>query len=262
MTQIDKTIDYLSSLRLDGRGFVVLGAGGGGIGTEASRALAQAGADLLLVDVDQARADELAQEIGGEGYVCDVINPASIEKLFQHTQEKFGDNFYGIVDIVGMVQPVDWDSETSEIDQQFDNILRHALFAMKTAGPLLARNGGGSMILVGSLSGASVAGPNPFYGSAKAALHHLARYAAAKFGPEGVRVNVVAPGITRTPRVVQAIPEAAWGKLGQGIPLGRAAESSEIAKAILFLASDLSSYVTGNELLLDGGVSNGVSISM
>jgi NAD(P)-dependent dehydrogenase (short-subunit alcohol dehydrogenase family) len=259
--QVAQTIDYLAALRLDGRGFVVIGAGGGGIGTETARALAQAGAELLLVDIDQGRADELAAEIGGEGYVCNVLDPAAVDALFAHAKAKFGKKFYGLVDIVGMVQQVSWDSDVAAVDGQFDNIYRHAMLAMKAAGPLLAENGAGSMVFVGSLAGASVAGFNPIYGSSKAALHHLARYAAAKFGPSGVRVNVVAPGITQTPRVVKNMPEQAWTQISQGIPLQRPAQSNEIAKVILFLSSDLASYVTGNEVMLDGGVSNGISIA-
>jgi NAD(P)-dependent dehydrogenase (short-subunit alcohol dehydrogenase family) len=251
---------YLDALRLDGRGFVVLGAAGGGIGSETSLALAEAGADLLLVDVNPDQAGEAARMTGGEAIVADIRDRAAMESLFQHAQAKFGARFHGVVDVVGMVARADLlHADETMIDAQFDVVLRHAIHAIQIAGPMLAANGAGSMVFVGSLAGMSASGANAFYGAAKAALHHLIRYAARELGPRGVRVNGVAPGLTRTPRIVQALPAEIWSAFDAQSPLGRAAEPEDIARTILFLASDLASYVTGNIIALDAGASNNVT---
>jgi len=88
---------------------------------------------------------------------------------------------------------------------------------------------------------------------AKAALHHLVRCSAHELGPRGVRVNAVAPGFVRTPRLLKALAGEFWDQVGETNPLGRVAIPADIASAILFLCSDLASYVTGNVLTLDGG---------
>jgi NAD(P)-dependent dehydrogenase (short-subunit alcohol dehydrogenase family) len=124
--------------------------------------------------------------------------------------------------------------------------------------PLLARNGGGSVTVIGSISGVVAIAGQSLYGSAKAALHHLVRCAAAEFGPGGVRVNAVAPGHTRTPRLVEKYDDAAWERFAAANPLRRPAEPEDIAATVLFLASDLGGYVTGNVLTLDGGLTNTV----
>ena len=110
------------------------------------------------------------------------------------------------------------------------------------------------MTFIGSLSAVThLAGQNA-YGAAKAALHHLVRISAHEYAPRGVRMNALVPGFVRTPRLLKRIPDPVWQKLSEKTPLGRVAIPSDIAAAVLFLTSDLARYVTGNILILDGGI--------
>ena len=111
---------------------------------------------------------------------------------------------------------------------------------------------GGTFTFVGSRSGIRPSPNQALYGAFKAALHHLVRVAAVEFGPHKIRVNAVAPGVVRTPRLLKGLPPDAWHQLALATPLRRVADPEDVAKAILFLASNLAGYVTGNILTLDG----------
>jgi NAD(P)-dependent dehydrogenase (short-subunit alcohol dehydrogenase family) len=111
-------------------------------------------------------------------------------------------------------------------------------------------------VFVGSMAGLIPrAGPLLAYGSAKAALHHFVRGAAQELAAAHVRVNAVAPGLTRTPRLVAANPSAFWAEQARHIPLGKAAEVEDIASAILYLSTPMARHMTGQVLLVDGGTS-------
>lgn len=248
-----RSTDYPSLLRLDGRGFVVMGAGQG-IGAEASRALAQAGASLLCVDNDPGRAEEIANETGGTACVADVTERGDVERVFAEARALPG-GLGGIVDIVGLANVQPLSAFTDEAwEAQFRIVFRHAWLAVQLGGAALADAGGGSIAFVGSLSGARALPGQVAYGTAKAALHHLVRTAARELAPKGVRINAVAPGYVRTPRLSQLYSADQWARLEAQIPLGHAAQPSEIASALLFLSSDLASHVTGHILAVDGGL--------
>ncbi|HKR91763.1 SDR family oxidoreductase [Novosphingobium sp.] len=247
-------VDYLARLRLDGRGVVVLG-GGDGIGRQTCLALAQAGARVLCVDLDRSLAEDVAREVDGEAYAANIINREDMVKLFDFAGETFGPTLKGIVNVVGVafVKPFDEiDEETW--DKQFDIVLRHAYHALQLGAPLLAANGGGSMTFVGSMSGMASIRNQTAYGAAKAALHHLVRGGASEYGARQVRVNVVVPSFIRTPRLAAKLDQAMWDKMSSTTPLGRVATPDEIAAAILFLQSDLASFVSGTVFPVDGGV--------
>lgn len=245
--------DYLRIARLDGQGIVLLGAGGGGIGPATASALAGAGARLLCVDINEQEARETALRVGGEAIVADVRKRADMAQVFAQAKHSFGKNFKGVVDVVGiaMLAPLEsFDDET--IDAQFGMVFRHALLALQLAAPMLAENGGGTFTFVGSRSGIRPSPNQALYGALKAALHHLVRVAAVEFGPNNIRVNAVSPGVVRTPRLLKGLSSDAWRQLALATPLRRVADPDDVAKAILFLASDLAGYVTGNILTLDG----------
>jgi len=233
--------------------FVVLGAGQG-IGRQTCHALAQAGATVLCVDRDKELAGAVADEVKGEAFEADVVNRDHMNAVFARASERFGHAFSGIVDIVGIadVRPLS-DIDDSAWSRQFDVVLRHAYLAIQIgAGAMVA---GGSMVFVSSMAGTVSVENQTVYGTAKAALNHLVRCAAHEFGPRAIRVNAVAPGFVRTPRLLAALDESFWAKLDEYIPLRRAATPADIAKAILFLSSDMSTCVTGTVLTIDGGVS-------
>jgi NAD(P)-dependent dehydrogenase (short-subunit alcohol dehydrogenase family) len=240
-------------LRLDGRGIVLLGAGQG-IGEATARALSQAGAHVLCVDKDPDLAINIAAEIDGESCVADVTQRPDMERVFKQASTSFG-SVRGIVDIVGMAKLAPLSAFTdADYDWQFNIGLRHAFLALQLGAPLVAEGGGGAITFVGSISGMACLPNEVVYSASKAALHHLARAAALEFGPRGVRVNAIAPGFTRTPRLNKLVPEERWKAIGEGIPLGRAATPDEIAGPLLFLSSDLGAHINGAVIAIDGGL--------
>jgi NAD(P)-dependent dehydrogenase (short-subunit alcohol dehydrogenase family) len=251
--------DYLRALRLDGKGYIVLGVGEG-FGRRSCHALAQAGAELLCVDLDPAVADETAAALGGIAHAADATDRGAMEGVFAAAQRHFGDRLAGVVDVVGMSQgqPLP-EYDDAAIERQFDIVLHHALLTLQLGGPALARNGGGSLTFIGSMAGIITVPGSPVYGIAKAALHHAVRYAAVEYGPQHVRVNAIAPGYARTPRLLARYDDEVWASTDRSIPLGRAADPAEIAGVVLFLASELACYVTGNVILLDGAVSHTIN---
>ncbi|KAE8754982.1 SDR family oxidoreductase [Paraburkholderia madseniana] len=245
--------DYLSLLRLDGRGFVVLGAGQG-IGEQTVHALAQAGARVLCVDRDETLARKIAETVDGIPCTADATSREDMQRVFDTARQHFG-RVHGVVDIIGVagLKPLAAVDDASW-DQQFDIVVRHAYLAIQIGGEMMKADGGGTFAFVGSLAG-ELAVPNEVaYASAKAALHHLVRCAGAEYAPHNVRINAVSPGFVRTPRLNQRLDEATWTRVGNAIPLGRAATPAEIAGHLLFLASDLSAHMAGEIIAVDGGL--------
>ncbi len=255
MTRADDTPvpDYSALLRLDGRGFVVIGAGQG-IGRQTTHALAAAGARTLCVDVDAELAEEIADEVAGVPWVGDATSRNDVAHLFADAGTALG-RIHGVVDIVGMATRydiVDLDDETW--DWQFDIVLRHAMLAMQYGGRAMSAAGAGTIVFVASVSGITSAPRHAAYGAAKAGLMSLVRTGAVELGPAGIRVNAVAPGVVWTPRVSAFLGDEGRRRNVDNTPLGRVAQPADIAAAILFLACDLSAYVTGQTLVVDGGV--------
>jgi NAD(P)-dependent dehydrogenase (short-subunit alcohol dehydrogenase family) len=251
--ELSPVANYANPASLEGRGFVVLGAGQG-IGRQTSHALAQAGARVFCVDRDQDLADSISREIKGFACVADVTTRADVERVFGEAVVQFGETLSGLVDIVGIADiralP---DTDDASWNRNFDLNVRHAYLAIQIGSRAMAK--GGSMVFVSSISGTHSIENEVSYGAAKAALNHLVRGAAHELGPQNIRVNAVTPGFVRTPRLLAALSEDFWTGLKTYIPLRRAAEPSDVAKAILFLASDMSAYVTGAVIPIDGGLS-------
>ncbi len=246
--------DYLSLLRMDGRGVIVLGAGQG-IGEQSAIALAQAGARVFCVDRDPALAEAIAQRTGGVGCAADVTVRDDVQRVFDTARGRFG-RVHAVVDIVGVadIRPLQA-TDDDQWSRQFDIVLRHAYLTLQIGAPMLAADGGGALTFVGSMAGNLAVRNQAAYGAAKAAMHHLIRNAAVEFGGRQVRVNGVAPGYVRTPRLNVRLAEDAWTAIGATVPMGRAATPAEIAGPLLFLSSDLAGHVNGQILGVDGGVS-------
>jgi NAD(P)-dependent dehydrogenase (short-subunit alcohol dehydrogenase family) len=209
------------------------------------------------VDQSDEQASEIAQRVGGMPYVADVTRRDEMLGVFAEAKSRMGERFTGVVDIVGMAKSARLDEmDDDAIEHQFAIVLRHALLAIQIASPVLAERGGGSFTFVGSIAGMKAIPNQTYYGVAKAALHHLVHYAAQELGPSGIRVNAVAPGFITTPRLLSLLPKEMWSELAASNPLRRVAAPEDIAKAVLFLVSDLAAYVTGNILTLDGGLSH------
>ncbi len=245
--------DYLDLLRLDDRGIVVAGAGQG-IGRQTSHALAQAGARVVCMDYDADAAEHVASEIDGVPIAADARERADIEKVLKTAEARLG-RVDGVVDIIGMAKYVPLTSTTDE-DWEWTQgmVLRHAFYLTQLGAKMMRQSGGGSMAFVASVSGISSAPLHAAYGAAKAGLMSLVRSAAVELGPKGIRVNAVAPGVVWTPRIAAMLGDDLKKTQEDNSPLRRVAQTSDIAAALLFLMSDLSGYVNGQTLVVDGGV--------
>jgi NAD(P)-dependent dehydrogenase (short-subunit alcohol dehydrogenase family) len=228
--------DYASMLRLDGQVHVVLG-GGFGIGYQTSHALSSVGATVVCVDRDEERAVKVAAEVEGIPWTGDITDRDAMSRLFDFVGERCG------------LTDEDWLFH-------HEVVLKHAYLALEYAAKYWQRTGtGGSVTFVASVAGLTSAPKTSAYAAQKAALMSLMRTAAVELGPDGIRVNAVAPGVVRTPRQ-QVNPKWTPDLLESNIaktPLRRLAYPSDIAKALLFLSSPLASHVTGQTLVVDGG---------
>lgn len=243
--------DYGSLLRLDGRNFVVLGAGQG-IGRQSAHALAGQGARVVCVDLDVQRAEEIAAEVGGIPVPADARLAGEVERVVDETVGRLG-ALDGVVDIIGVAR---WaalvDMPEEDWDWCHDMVVRHAFHVAKYAGRAMSANGRGTMVFVASISGISSAPFHAAYGAAKAGLMSLVRSAAMELRPRDIRVNAVAPGVIATPRAVVSRGVDA-DQLADG-SLDAMGRTQDIASTVLFLASDLAHYVTGQTLVVDGGL--------
>ena len=255
MTRTDdsEVPDFGSRLRLDGRNFVLIGAGQG-IGRQAAHALSQSGAKVLCVDLDPDLAEDVAKEVDGIPWSGDATTRADAERLFADAGRELG-RVDGLVDIIGMARYASFlDIDDENWDWHHNIVVRHAFYAAQLAGRAMRDSGGGVMVFVASVSGISSAPMHAAYGVAKAGLMSLVRTAAVELGPSNIRVNAVAPGMVWTPRISQYIDEAGKQRNVENTPIRRVALPADIASVLLYLASDLSSYVSGHTIVCDGGV--------
>jgi NAD(P)-dependent dehydrogenase (short-subunit alcohol dehydrogenase family) len=237
---------------LDGRVAVVTG-GASGIGAATARRFAAEGARVAVIDRDPEGAAAVADEIGGQAHALDVRDGDAVEQAVGR-----------IVSAVGRIDVLANNAGTGDLRplHTVDDKLWHRLIdvnltgtfnAMRSVVPHLLAGGGGTIVNNASLSGLFPTRNEAPYSAAKAGVIALTKSGALEYGPT-VRVNCVAPGFVRTPltAVWDQIP-GAFAPIADAIPLGRMAEADEIAEVILFLASDRSSYVTGQTLVVDGG---------
>jgi 3-oxoacyl-[acyl-carrier protein] reductase len=245
---------YANLMRLDGQVWVVLGAGQG-IGRQSAHALAQSGAKVVCVGRGKEATENVAKEVGGVAFLGDAQSRDDMSRLFDQVRGDFG-KLNGIVDIIAIgVQGHIADVTDEDYQWQHDNVLRHAMLALQLGTPLMAESGGGSVVLVSSIAGQRVwPGITVAYPIFKAALDHLTRVAAVEFGPQGIRVNTVSPGLIKTPRW-RTMSEDWFAKVSEAYPVRRIGEPSEIGSVILFLATELSRNMTGQILIADGGLS-------
>jgi NAD(P)-dependent dehydrogenase (short-subunit alcohol dehydrogenase family) len=240
---------YLDLVRLRDRGVIVVGAGQG-IGRQSAHALAQAGAKVFCIDSDEQLAKDVAAEVDGIPFAADARERDAVAGAVAAAEAELG-SIEALIDIVGMAQWAPF-LETSDQDWNwtFDMVLRHAFLFAQEAGKRMTR---GAMVFVASVSGITGAPRHAAYGAAKAGLMSLVRTLAVELAP--VRANAVAPGFVWTPRIAERLGADAEAKASKGSPAGRVASPSDIASAILYLATDLSGYVSGQTLVVDGGVS-------
>jgi 3-oxoacyl-[acyl-carrier protein] reductase len=243
---------------LEGKKALVIGGGGGGIGRAITRALAAAGSAVGVADVDQHRADEAAAEAAEAGgkavsLTADVRSRGEVDGLVRRAAHELG-GLDILVTVVGgqmaFVPPTPLHETTDEDwDLMFDLNLRYVAEAVRAAlRVFLAQGRGGTIVSVGSIAGTAGSPMQAAYGAAKAGLSSLARSVAAEYSRDGIRMNLVTCGPIATP-----VAHAAQAGAADWIPMGRRGSSDEVADAAVFLASPLSSYITGQSLVVDGG---------
>jgi NAD(P)-dependent dehydrogenase (short-subunit alcohol dehydrogenase family) len=247
---------------LDGRIVVVSGAGGGGIGTTVTRLAAQSGATVVAVSRSKDNLDEHVAPLAQQGLsVVPVAGDAStddgIATVIDRVRTTDG-TLYGLVNVAGGAEPSTWMPSTRVTRQDwrelFTRNLETAFFMSQAVAREIRQQGNpGSIVSISSISGMNTAPFHIAYGTAKAAVAAMTRTMAVELALDNIRVNAVAPGVTAT--------EASRTYTGddperdrQAIAMGRRGRPEEQAGAILFLLSDLSSYITGQTLLVDGGL--------
>ena len=236
--------------KLQGKVAVITG-GTTGIGLATAKLFVKEGAYVFITGRRQKELDEAVKEIGSNvtGVQGDVAKLTDLDRLYESVKAK------GKLDIIfanaGVAEFAPFGKITEEhFDKLFNINVKGTLFTVQKALPLL--NDGGSIILNGSV--ASIKGTPAFgvYGATKAALRSFVRTWTSDLKGRHIRSNVISPGPTDTP-AIDGQPEDAIARIVSTIPMGRMGETDEIAKAVLFLASDDSSFVTGIELFVDGG---------
>lgn len=252
-----------------GNKLAVLTGGAGILGSEMARGLIESGARVVIVDKSTASAEELAHRLGDRAfaYGVDITDPAALDELFQEIERTIGateilinnaatksENFFAPFESYPLE---DWDAVMSVN-------LRAAMMCCQRFGGAMARRGHGSVINTLSIYG--IAAPDQriyegswyegapintpaVYSASKAALWGLTRYLAAYWGAKGVRVNAVTPGGAQSGQ-----NDVFVERYSARVPLGRMAAPSDMVGAVCFLASDAAAYVTGHNLVVDGGL--------
>ncbi|MFN3877269.1 MAG: SDR family NAD(P)-dependent oxidoreductase [Brevundimonas sp.] len=241
--------------RFEGKVVVITG-GSDGIGLATAKLFADEGAHVYVTGRRQELLDEAVKVIGktAVGVQGDVTNSADLDRLYDRVRQD-----HGRVDVVfanaGMhaIVPIE-EIADAHYDSMFDLNVKAVIYTVQKALPLMSA--GGAIILNGSIAGSKGFPGQSLYNASKAAVRSFARSWTSDLQAQGIRVNVVAPGGTATPLMrnfLDARPETEE-TLNRNVPLGRLGQTDEVGRAVLFLASDDSSFIAGHELFVDGGV--------
>ena len=255
--------------RLQDKIAVVTG-GASGIGEGTVRLFVSEGAKVVIADVQDARGQKLAEELGTNAtYVhADVSHEAEVRATIEAALSKWGRldcmfNNAGFGGVSGPIESTDMDA----FDQTMGVLFRGVVLGMKLAAPVMKAQGSGSIISTSSVAGVGIGYGPHIYSAAKAAIIHLTKSVANELGESGVRVNAICPGGIATPIFGKGMglsPEQAdytidlmKVRLAEGQPIKRSGLPSDIAEAALWLASDASSFVSGHALVVDGALTTG-----
>ncbi|KAA9165605.1 SDR family oxidoreductase [Amycolatopsis acidicola] len=231
-------MDYEKLFRLDGRRALVIGAGG--IGQQAAAALAAHGAEVI--SADKAPADGVLE--------LDITDAAAVERF----AEQFGEIDVLVLTAAMNVRKRILDYAPEEFDSVISLNLKGTFTVLRAFGARMVRRGSGSIMVFSSIRGQTVEPGQSAYAATKAGVIQLVRTAAAEFGPSGVRVNAIAPGVVETPLTAQIKAHPEWyDAYAAKSALGRWSRPEELAGAVVYLASDAAGFVTGSVLTVDGG---------
>ncbi len=242
---------------LEGKTFIILG-GGLGMGEATSLLLADLGANVVVVDIVPERAEKVAADVASRGVkgfalVADVLDDDQLVGAIDRADREFGP-LDGMVTVVGMAHmgsSIDLPMEVWDKDHQ-RNLRYIFLGSRELAKRLITRGAPGAIACIASVDGLRASTNHASYGAAKAGLVHLATSLAGEWSPHGVRINVVCPGSITTPRIPPTTPEKEAAGMGL-VPMKYRGTVHDVAKALVFLVSDMAAYVTGQALAVDGG---------
>lgn len=252
----------MKGTRLEGRVAFITG-GGSGIGRAIGEAFAAEGAKVVAAGLTLSKTELVARAIetgGGEalGVTIDVADKSSVQAAFNLATDRFG-GIDILVNNAGLsVGDTILDFDEEAWDRNLDVVLKGIYLCSREVLPGMIERGSGVILNVGSVNGLTGLGESA-YSAAKAGMVSLTQNMAIHYGPNGVRVNCIAPGTIRTPIWAERVAKEpqVFDKLAKVYPLGRVGEVEDVAPAALFLCSDDASWITGVTLPIDGGLTAG-----
>lgn len=243
--------------RLDGKVAIITGASQG-MGEAHARRFVAEGAKVVMTDINDEAGEKIAAELGENAVFikADVTSLADWRRVVAEAEATFGPVTV-LINNAGIIGPL---ADTVELDEdayhQVCAVNQHSQFyGMKCVIPSMQQAGGGSIVNVSSIAGlvSIVGSPNLAYVGSKFASRGMTKHAAVQYGKDNIRVNSVHPGYIKTPMMAAATDDEGGGIASQ-IPLGRMADPDEVARLMVWLASDESSYITGTEQVVDAGL--------
>ncbi len=251
--------------RLDGKVAVITG-GASGIGAGTVRRFVEEGAKVLITDLDVAKGEALASELGAATAFLqtDVSQEEQVAAMIAEATDRWGrlDCLYNNAGFGGALGPIA-NTTLDDYDLTMDVLLKSVFLGMKHAAPVMTAQGSGSIISTASVAGIRVGYAPHLYSVAKCAVIHLTKTVALELGEHNIRVNAICPGFIATP-LAAGRPDADESQIQQmrdagaaSQVMGRVGEPRDIANMALFLASDESEWITGRELVVDGGFEAG-----
>ncbi|MGO9926101.1 MAG: SDR family NAD(P)-dependent oxidoreductase [Mycobacterium sp.] len=242
-----------SNILLTGRVAVVTG-GGAGIGRGIAAGMAAFGARVAIWERDPESCSKAAESVGALGIVTDVRDTGQVDAALRRTTAELGPATILVNNAGGVFSSPLLETSENGWDALYKANLRHVLLCtQRVARQMVSAGLPGSIISVTSIEGVRAAPGYAAYAAAKAGVINYTQTAALELAPHGIRVNAIAPDITLTEGLAQLGGEAALTGIGNVVPLGRPGHVDEIASTAVFLASDMSSYLTGQTLHVDGG---------
>ncbi|MET7247927.1 glucose 1-dehydrogenase [Methylobacterium sp. EM32] len=229
-----------------------------GIGRATAKLFAQHGAKVVILDLDAGQAEEAARSLG-EGHLglaCNVTDKAACQAAAAEVVARFG-RIDVLINNAGITQPLKFmEIEPGNYDAVLDVNLRGTLYMSQAVVPQMRQQQSGSIVCMSSVSaqrGGGIFG-GPHYSAAKGGVLGLGKAMARELGPDTVRVNSITPGLIQTDITGGKLTDELKVEIAKGIPLGRLGVADDVANACLFLASDLSSYITGAVIDVNGGM--------
>lgn len=241
---------------------IVITGGGSGIGAAVARRMAEEGGKLVIADYSMEKAGQIAEELKkqnreAEAVYFSALDLDSCRELIETASENFGRIDVLVNNVGGTDLKRDLNVEQLDItyfDEAFHLNLRSGLYLIQQVVPLMEQQGGGNIVNVASIGGITGDFRGTYYGASKAGVINMTKYAATQLGRKNIRCNAVAPGLILTPAVLNNLPEDMRNLFVRHNALDYVGKPEDIASVVAFLASDDACYVTGQTIVVDGGL--------